>query len=361
MQLYEDRRALHRIPEVSLCLPKTARYVTESLKQLSCRVFSPIESAVCAFFDFGAAETIAFRSDMDALPGEEKSGLPFASTHPGRMHACGHDGHMAMLLELARRLEKMTLRVNVLLIFQPGEEGPGGAKPICDTGLLEEYHVSAIFGLHLWPGLEKGCLYSRKGSMMSRSCEVDLTVCGKAAHVGKSWEGLDALAACAAFYTRAVAMERAMDPAIFRLLKFGHMEAGTVRNIIAESARLEGTLRTFDDGVFEQMHQNMQQIAVQVQEETGCALRLHLSEGYPAVYNDEKLYEKIEKILPVRELAQPNLITEDFSWYQRRVAGVFFFLGLGETPALHATNFDFDEAVLEQGVALLEKIAVNYK
>ena len=148
MQIYTDRHALHRIPELELHLPKTQEYLKQALSSLSCHVFSPMGSALCAWFDFGAEEAIAFRADMDALPISEKTGAEYASTHPGVMHACGHDGHMAILLELARRLDaKENLPHNVLLIFQPGEESPGGAKGICETGVLEEYGVKTVFGL----------------------------------------------------------------------------------------------------------------------------------------------------------------------------------------------------------------------
>ena len=138
MQITADRRALHQIPELELTLPKTMAYLAAVLEGLNCRVFSPMESALCAWFDFGRESAIAFRADCDALPIQEANDVPYASRHPGRMHACGHDGHMAILLELARRLsEKKDLPHNVLLLFQPGEESPGGGKLLCDTGVLE--------------------------------------------------------------------------------------------------------------------------------------------------------------------------------------------------------------------------------
>ena len=174
MQIIEDRRALHRIPELGYQLPETLAYVRASLEKLSCAVFAPIEGAVCAFFDFGRESAVAFRADMDALPITERTGLPFASTHPGRMHACGHDGHMAIALELARRLdEKKSLPHNVLLVFQPAEETIGGAEPICRSGVFEKYKVEAIFGLHLWPGLAEGVCASRANEMMARSRKTD--------------------------------------------------------------------------------------------------------------------------------------------------------------------------------------------
>ena len=137
MQLTDDRRALHRIPELDRNLPQTMEYLRSALENLNCKVFSPMDSSLCAFFDFGKKDAIAFRADADALPIQEKNKVPYASTHPGVMHACGHDGHMAILLELARRLsEKKDLPHNVLLVFQPAEETTGGAKDLCATGVF---------------------------------------------------------------------------------------------------------------------------------------------------------------------------------------------------------------------------------
>ena len=361
MQIFQDRQALHRIPEWGLDLPKTTAYVTRSLEQRNCQVFHPIPSSVCAFFDFGAERTIAFRADMDALPIQEKTGLSFASEHAGAMHACGHDGHTAVLLELARRLEHKKLDRNVLLIFQPGEESPGGARPLCETGVLEKYHVEAIFALHLWPGLEKGVVHSRVGEMMSRASELTVTVTGKSAHIGKAEEALDAMAAAVRFYEQAIAMEQAIDPAIYRLLKFGRMCSGTARNIVSAETVMEGSLRAFDDGIFEQMKNALYTIAQNVEKETGCSVTLQLSEGYPVVYNPKAVWDKVTQILPVRHLEKPSLITEDFSYYQRRIPGMLFFMGLGDTPALHTNTFNFDETLLLKGVELFELLAEQYR
>lgn len=144
--LSEDRRALHASGDRRR-LPETAAYLRGALAEMPCTLLAPWEDAVCAYFDLGKDETVAVRSDMDALPVTERTGLPFASAHPGRMHACGHDGHMAMVLGLARRLAAGEVRPqrNVLLIFEPAEETTGGAAPICATGLLERYHVTRVF------------------------------------------------------------------------------------------------------------------------------------------------------------------------------------------------------------------------
>ena len=226
MKIIEDRRALHRIPELDNDLPQTMAYLEQALAGLKCRVFSPMQSALCAWFDFGQETAIAFRSDADALPILEKTGAEFASCHPGKMHACGHDGHMAIALELARRLsEKKELPHNVLIVFQPAEETTGGAKALCQTGVFDRHKVEAIFGLHLWPGLPEGQIASRAEEMMARSCEVKVDVLGRSAHIARAEEGLDALEAGAKFYLRALDMERKMPKEVFRLLKFGKFEA----------------------------------------------------------------------------------------------------------------------------------------
>lgn len=154
------RRELHQIPELELSLPMTKAYLISQLQDLPCQLDFPLESGITAFFDNGREETIAFRSDMDALPITERSDAPYRSRHEGNMHACGHDGHMAMLLGLAFRLASADQRLphNVLLIFQPGEENPGGARLLCEAGILERYHVKRIYGMHLWPQLPAGVI-----------------------------------------------------------------------------------------------------------------------------------------------------------------------------------------------------------
>lgn len=362
MQIYEDRRALHRIPELEWELPETMAYLKGSLSGLRCRVWEPLPGALAAWFDFGRDTAIAFRADADALPITECTGAAYASTHPGKMHACGHDGHMAILLELARRLNgKKSLPHNVLLVFQPGEETPGGAKPICDTGIFEEFGVKAIFGLHLWPGLEAGTVFSRKQELMARSSEVTVDVYGKSAHIAKAAQGLDALAAGTEFYRRAVEMEQALPKNVFRLLKFGKFESGTVRNALSAHTHMEGSLRAFQDEVFDSLRDGLFAIGKAVEAETLCTVNIHLSDGYPAILNPDELYDRVQKAAPFSTLEEPSMTSEDFSWYQRYVPGMFFFLGLGDTPALHASTFDFDEAILLKGAGFFEKLAENFQ
>ncbi len=362
MQIISDRRNLHRIPELCWELPKTMAYLKVALENRNCTLFSPVEGSLCAWFDFGAESALAFRADCDALPIMEKSSADYASTHKGNMHACGHDGHMAILLELARRISaKQHLDRNILLIFQPGEESPGGAERICDTGVLEAYKVEAIFGLHLWPGLEKGVMFTRERELMARASELTVDIYGLSSHLANPATGRDALAAAAQFYAEARALEQSLPKEVYRLLNFGKFHSGTARNALSAHTHMEGSLRAFQDEVFEALRDGLFAIKDEMEADTGCTVNLHLNQGYPAVMNPGSLIEKVRSITPVKLLEYPAMTSEDFSWYQKHVPGVFFFLGLGDTPALHTDTFDFDEAVLETGADFFEKLAEEYR
>ena len=357
-----DRRALHRIPELDRALDRTMAYLRDALSGLRCELSSPIPGSLCAWFDNGAERALAFRSDADALPVAETTGASYASEHPGKMHACGHDGHMAMLLELARRVDRMDSDRNYLLIFQPAEETSGGAHDICETGILAERTVEALFGMHLWPGLEKGKIFSRANEMMSRSCEVTIDIEGKSAHIAQPENGLDALRAGLNILNRAREIEAAQPPESFRVLRFGRMDSGTARNAVSAHTHIEGTLRAFQDEIFFAMRDALREAADAAAASAGCKVTLTTSEGYPAVMNPPELCAKLRGAgIEYRELPRPAMTTEDFSWYQRYVPAMFFFLGLGDTPALHAANFDFDESVLATGADFLETLARNYR
>lgn len=361
MQIIQDRRALHRIPELGSQLPLTMQYIKQLLEGLNCTVFEPAEGSLCAWFDFGANTAIAFRADADALPIAEKTGLEFASQHPGQMHACGHDGHMAILLELARRLSgRQNMKKNILLVFQCAEETTGGALAICKSGVFERYAVEAIFGLHLWPGLAEGVIASRKNELMARSCELHVTVTGRSVHIAKAEQGMDALAAGVAFYTKVMELERKLPKGIFHVLNFGKMESGTVCNAISGKTVLEGSLRAFQDEIFEDLRGRIRQAGREVEQATGCTVEITMTDGYPAVMNPSALYDRVRSIVPFSELEVPSMTAEDFSWYQRYLPGMFFFLGAGNTPALHSSNFDFNEQILSKGADFFEHLALCF-
>ncbi|SCJ79261.1 N-acetyldiaminopimelate deacetylase [uncultured Eubacterium sp.] len=203
-EIIQYRRDLHQIPELGFYVYKTSAYVQNILAGLACEVEQIVKTGLIAYFDFGRKETVAFRADMDALPIQEETGLPYASSHEGCMHACGHDGHMAGLLGFAKVLDdykknNVQMPCNALLLFQPAEETIDGALRICGTHIFDRYNIKAIFGLHLWPMLSKGEIASRPGPMMAKSTAVAVEFEGVSAHCGEPEKGKDALEAACKF------------------------------------------------------------------------------------------------------------------------------------------------------------------
>lgn len=370
-ELTRYRRDLHRIPELDDDLPRTIAYVRSVFSGLSCDVLEPCKGAVCAFFDLGRAETVAIRADMDALPIDEASGAAFSSEHPGRMHACGHDGHMAMALAAATWVDRVArgadavvragqLPRNVLFVFQPAEETTGGAKRVCESGVFERYHVTRIFGMHLWPDLPAGSLASRPGPLLARSSETTITFHGVSSHIAKWRDGRDALGAAARFVVGSKWLSRKLGQDEPFLLRFGHMTAGTVRNAVAGQARVEGSLRVFSDDMFARAQDEVRALAQTAADEEGCTFDLHFSEGYPPVVNDGTLFGEAAQALPELErVPEPLLIAEDFAFYQRSLPGVFFLLGTGTGIPLHADTFNFDERVLLRGVRAYQRLLLG--
>lgn len=371
VELTRYRRDLHRIPELDDDLPRTIAYVRSVLSGLSCDVLEPCKGAVCAFFDLGRAETVAIRADMDALPIDEASGVAFSSEHPGRMHACGHDGHMAMALAAATWVDRVVRGAggasnaepfprNVLFVFQPAEETTGGAKRVCESGVFERYRVTRIFGMHLWPDLPAGSLASRPGPLLARSSETTITFHGVSSHIAKWRDGRDALGAAARFVVGSKWLSRKLGQDEPFLLRFGHMTAGTVRNAVAGQARVEGSLRVFSDDMFARAQDEVRALAQTAADEEGCTFDLHFSEGYPPVVNDGTLFGEAAQALPELErVPEPLLIAEDFAFYQRSLPGVFFLLGTGTGIPLHADTFNFDERVLLRGVRAYQRLLLG--
>lgn len=386
-ELRRYRRDLHRIPELDFDLPQTIAYIEGVLAPLACEVTHPCPSCVCAFFDagVGAAHATAIRADMDALPIAEATGAAFASTHPGKMHACGHDGHMAMALAAATYVDRTireqpgVIRRNVLFVFQPAEETTGGAKTVCESGVFECYGVDRIFGFHVWPDLPAGTLASCSGPLLARSSETHIHIHGTSIHIAKTYgvpveESHDAALAAAKFL---VAERELMDelgtdePCIG---KFGLLQAGTVCNAVAGEAHVAGSLRVFTDDMFDRAREGVRRVLDDACVATGCTYDLDFAEGYPPVDNDPELFACIALALSELQLVdEPLLIAEDFAFYQRHLPGVFFLLGTGvpegqENPidaddcpayamsALHTDSMLFDEEILLKGLDVYKRL-----
>ena len=384
------RRDLHRIPELDFELPQTIAYVESVLSQLSCEVVHPCKSCVCAYFDAGAKLTTAVRADMDALPITEETGCAFSSTHPGKMHACGHDAHMAMALTAAvgvdRELRERpgSLPRNVLFVFQPAEETTGGAKLVCKSGVFERFRCDRIFGFHVWPDLPAGTLASRPGPLLARSSETHIAIHGVSTHIAKTYgvsdvDSRDAMLAAARFVVGERWLMSRLGQEEPCICKFGELTAGTVCNAVAGEAKIAGSLRVFSDKMFDRAKEELRELLRQACEGTGCTGEVAFAEGYPPVTNDAALYSLASGALPeLQNLKDPLLIAEDFAFYQRHLPGVFFLLGVGEPQgdaadgtadvdgaagglgfahsALHTDTLMFDERILLEGVSVYRRL-----
>ena len=362
------RRLLHQIPELGFDLVKTSEYVRSIMESLGYSVKSVAKSGWIAFKQGELSEAIAFRADMDALPVSETTNVEFASQHPGKMHACGHDGHMTMLLGLAKRLAKQQTKYSVVFIFQPAEEGPGGAKIIVDSKLFSSFDIKAIFGIHLYPGLPEGIFGLCEGPMMAQNGEFDLTIRGISAHGAQPHLGTDAVLAQASliqgFHT---IVSRNLNPLDSAVITVGTIKGGEARNIIAQTVSISGTIRAFDEDVYAMLKSKMFSMIAGCETSFGVNIESSIRDYYPPVINDRKLVQLAKKVLDENNQTdiQPLMISEDFSFYQQVVPGCFVLLGAGNegkgyVSPLHSSNFNFDEAVLLKGIDFFEDILKSF-
>lgn len=352
------RQDLHKIPEIGFQEFKTREYLYQHIKDTWGIVHQVGATGLIVYYNNQKKQTIGFRTDIDALAIQEATSHEFQSQHPGFMHACGHDGHMAMMLGLFDYLEEhgKELEKNIVLVFQPSEEAAGGSQSIIESGWLQKYQVSEFYGCHLWPGLEAGKIFTRADELMAESSEMYVTVHGKAAHVASSQEGIDALQIMSRLLTAIYDYEESINPERLHLIKFGILKAGTVRNVIAARAEAQGSVRSYDKLLHQEMKKSIEDLANQFSEKYECQIDIQFVDGCAAVLNDGKLVEKISNQLPILELEEPVLQAEDFGNYGEIIPSVFFFLGIGETPALHAADFDFDSRILDKGVAFYQQL-----
>lgn len=364
-RLRVHRRALHRIPEIGYHENKTQEYLLNQLAPLEpddLRVFAKTGVRV-VFYGNGSGRTVAFRSDIDALPVTEETGCDYASEHSGFMHACGHDGHMANLLTFAEFISahRKQLTDTVVLLFQPAEETIGGAKRMIDEGALENPHVDVVYGMHLMPDVPKGKIASCKGPIMAQTCEMDFIIHGLSAHGATPHLGRDSITAMAHLLTLfQTSVARCVDPCQQALITIGKVSAGTQRNILASSAQMEGIVRTFSNRVYDVLEQRIRDDIRGVEAAFGVKIDFLKRVFYPCVENDELEFERVKEAAGARFMqATPKMTAEDFSYYQLSVPGVFVFCGCGDetySSPLHASTFDFDEAALLPALELFIKL-----
>ena len=371
-ELRQIRRDLHKIPELGLKEYKTSAYIREKLEGFGITELETwLETGVVAVIrGKGKKEAVAFRADMDALPVTEQTGCDFTSEHVGCMHACGHDGHVTVLLGFAKYLQehKDELENDVVLIFQPAEEGPGGAQLLVDAGLFEKHPVRCIIGCHIFPQVPQGKVACRKGAMMARNGEVDVHIYGESAHGAQPQLGHDAVLAAGAVITGLhTILSRNVSPLDSGVLTFGAIHGGEACNIIAKEVKLEGTMRAFSDEAYETMTKRVQEAVAGIAAGYGCKGEAVFRHMYRVVDNDPKLVELLQEVAgDAYEETPPYMLAEDFSLYLQKVPGMFFFFGSGNEEkgyihSLHSAQFQFDEEILALGVEtyakLLKKLA----
>ncbi len=362
------RRDLHRIPEIAFEERETQAYILRELQNTApdeLRTLSPTGVRAVFYAPFPAAETIAFRADMDALRIEEQNEIEYVSCRKGNMHGCGHDGHMTVLLLLARLLSahRESLRQNIVLLFQPGEEGKAGAHTMIEQGALLAPDVSRIYGLHVWPTVPKGKIGIRWGAMMAQTCEFDILVHGKSAHGASPQMGVDAVVVAAELISLLqTIITRSMDPHQDALLTIGKINGGVARNVIAETVEMNGTLRVFSQNNYDLLIDKIIDMSRGLQTATGSRFEFRMLQSYPCLENPRPLVEDFYRYIDKRDLmiVEPVLAGEDFAFYQQEIPGLFFFLGCGggkNKYPLHNPRFDFDEYILLQGLEIFRRIA----
>ncbi len=380
------RRDLHKNPELSNNEHKTASRVEAELRELGLDIKTGLASNGTGIIAYLPATSptrtpIALRADLDALPLTEATGKPWASTTPGVMHACGHDGHTAILIGTARALTQLDARPNnVLFIFQPAEEDGGGAEVMCEQGVLAGgasgglgEPVTRIFGLHGWPRMTLGKVGTRTGPLMASTDDFDVRIVGRGGHAAMPHLAKDPIvAASAVVMALQTIASRSINPNEAGVITVGQFEAGTANNIIPDSARLVGTIRALTDGTRSLLADRFRAVVQGTAAAHGCTAEIDWFPGYPVTRNDadtaHHLLDIARAVLgegAVEVVSEPSMGGEDFSYYGHRVPACFFMLGLlpegadaDAAPLLHQPGFDFNDDALPVGVRVMSALAM---
>lgn len=365
------RRDFHRHPELSFQERRTSATIRQFLESLPLPVRACAGTGLIGVLQgMPGGKTVALRADMDALPLIEEGTKEYLSENAGACHACGHDGHMAILMGVAKLLSrrKKEFRGTVVFLFQPAEEKlPGGARQMIAEGALEG--VDAVFGLHLWQGLPTGAVACLKGAMMANTDEVTITVVGKGGHGSVPQVAVDPILVASYLVVNLQSIvSRNVDPLKAAVVTIGKIEGGSAPNIIPSQAFLYGTVRTFDREIQSLIEKRLGEIVAgtcQTFQATGAVKYDH---GYPAVVNDESMRD-LALEMAKRALGETNVKSidpvmggEDFAYYLQKVPGAFLFFGMGDGMGFphHHPAFDIDEKALPQATLLMSSLALEY-
>ncbi len=359
-QVKAHRHALHQIPEIGFEELKTSAYIKQHLTAIGVPFETVAQTGIIAFIRGESPQkTIAFRTDMDGLSVKEESTYPNHSIHDHHMHACGHDGHMSMMLGFASYLMQPHIKVldNIVLIFQPAEEGPGGAEIIIKEGIFKKYKIDEIYGIHVFPEVSQGRIGLCKGPMMAMTGEFDIDILAKSAHGAMPHTGIDALViASEVLLGLQTIVSRNISPIDPAVLTVGRLDGGERRNIIAGKARLEGTIRAFDKSVYNRIKNRMQTYLKGIESAYEVNIQIAFRDMYPPVINDAGLFDEFyAHHEAVCDVISPQMISEDFSYYQEQVPGLFYFIGTYNEEKnfiypLHNSKFNFDDDIMLDGL-----------
>lgn len=363
------RRHLHANPELTLQEHETAAFVQARLSELEVPFTAGIGgNGVVATLSRGQSNrSVGLRSDMDALPIQETTGIPYASINPGVMHACGHDGHTTSLLGAAAILAADTSwSGTVQFVFQPAEEGGGGAKSMIADGLFERFPMERIFGYHNWPGLEAGTVAIHDGPVMAAGNRILLTVTGHGGHAALPHLTRDPMVASAHLLLALQSIvSRTVDPLDSAVVTIATMQAGSAVNQIAHQAVMRGTMRTLRNEVGDQVEQMIHRIAQGVAHSFNVTIDVQIPRGNPVTVNsaaerDLASDAVIAAGMPLRRDMAPAMTGEDFAWYLAQRPGAFVWIGNGPSDGgreLHNANYDFNDAILPFAAGYLASIA----
>jgi amidohydrolase len=359
------RRDLHENPELQYDVHRTAGIVAEKLSAFGCDEVVPgigrtgivgvIHGRKCR-----SGRVLGLRADMDALPLEEITGLPYASKSKGKMHACGHDGHTAMLLGAAKYLaETRNFDGTAILVFQPAEEGGAGGKAMVDDGLMTRWGIQEIYGMHNAPGLPVGCFATRKGAQLAAADVFSIYVEGKGSHAAEPHKGIDTLLVGANILLALQSIvARNLDPLKAGVVTVGTFRGGTTANVIPQTAELVGTVRSLTPEVRDLLERRVREVAQGIATAYGATARVDYTRNYPVTMNHPRETEFAVKI--ASEIAGPGKVVsdthpimagEDFAFMLETCPGNMIFIGNGESAACHHPAYNFNDAAIPHGVS----------
>ncbi|MBE2941504.1 N-acetyldiaminopimelate deacetylase [Anoxybacillus flavithermus] len=358
------RRDLHQIPELGFQEFKTQQYILDYLATLpSERLQIKTWRTGILVHVHGTAptKTIGYRADMDGLPIDEQTDVPFRSTHEGRMHACGHDMHMAIALGVLTHVVHHPICDDMLFIFQPAEEGPGGALPMLESDEMKQWMPDMILALHIAPEYPVGTIATKEGLLFANTSELFIDLIGKGGHAAFPHETKDMVVAASSLIMQLqTIVSRNVNPLDSAVITVGKLTSGTVQNVIAERARLEGTIRTLSPEAMEKVKRRIEAIVRGVEVAYDCQAHIDYGSMYYQVYNDETLtnefmqfVEKETNVRPVR--CQEAMTGEDFGYMLARIPGFMFWLGVQSPFGLHHAKLNPNEEAIDVAIQLLTR------